>query len=421
MIKLRQSCEKKASAVACIYMIVLALCTIAGTCAPATFADGLLSGGGSRYSTIVNPAYLHREKHYGRLENSIRGLLVREFSNGRLAGNSEEIIATVNTDEHTPPIKFVNKVGPDVMVAAKIALRAVRLRYPDIQPGCIRISFSDQYTAVDGNSAGCACAVLILSLLENTRLDRNMAVTGAITADWRVRVIGGLAAKIPGAIADHLTGVVVPQSNSRNVCDVMLLNGPQTAWQIQIFSVRTLQQAMALMRRNKPRDIGYAMLLFSTLQPIFQKKGEAALRDPTVIQRLKQIAALAPDDLSAQYLLALAKGTEPTKLSIGASMYEAFAAIHFYNDYLWKTTLPKTPPFPIRDSLRRLNRLRSIASRQCLPLIEALTRFVQACGTWGGTANGAAHIVDRANDVERILDRMHSNQKTIYRMMHSGF
>ncbi|MGC8541564.1 MAG: hypothetical protein ACP5QA_13180 [Phycisphaerae bacterium] len=99
MIKLQQSCEKKASTVACIYMIVLALWTMVGTSPPAASADGILSGGGSRYSTIVNPAYLHREKHYGGLENSIRGLLVREFSNGRLAGNSEEIIATVNTDE----------------------------------------------------------------------------------------------------------------------------------------------------------------------------------------------------------------------------------------------------------------------------------------------------------------------------------
>jgi hypothetical protein len=421
MIRVRKSCGIKTLKRICFCVMILACgaTAVPFTCAAA--GDGVFAPGASRYSAIVNPAYLHREKFYGRMENSIRGLLVYQFSNGRLAGNSEEIIATVNPEQKTPPIKFVNKVGPDVMVAAKIALRAVRLRYPEIQPGCIRLSFSDQYTAVDGNSAGCAFAVLMLSLLENTRLDRSMAVTGAVTADWRIRAIGGLAAKIPGAISDHLTGVVVPQSNSRNVCDVMLLNGPQTAWQIQIFAARTLQQAMALMRRNKPRAISYAMLLFSTLQPTFAKEGKSALRDPAVIQRLKQIVALAPDDLSAQYLLELAKGTEPTKLSIGASMYEAFAAIHFYNDYLWKTTLPKTPPFPIRDSLRRLNRLRSIASVRCLPLIEALARFVRACGTWGGTANGAAHIVQRAQGVDRVLDRMHSNKQTIYRMMNSGF
>jgi hypothetical protein len=362
-------------------------------------------------------------KHFTRLENSIRGLLVTDMSNGRLAGNSEEIIATVDLNKHTPRIKFINKVGSDVQVATQIAMRAIKLRYPEIQPGRINLSFADQYDAVDGNSASCACAVLILSLLENTRLDRTMAITGAITADWHVRAIGGLEAKIHGAIEDHLTGVVVPQSNSRNVCDVMLLDGPQTAWKIQIFSVRTLQQAMAVMRRDKPRDVNYAMLLFETLQKKFRKKGLAELHDPATIERLKQITALAPNDLSAQYLLELAAGTQPKRLSIGATTYEAFADIEFYAPYLWKFPPPNVPLLgaPVRDSLRRLNRLAGIGSRRCVPLVEALHQFVRTCGQWAGMPNGLIHIARRRDTVMTALDRLNSNKQAIDSMMRSGF
>lgn len=423
MIKLQQSRGKKALAVAYFCTIVSALGTTSGTSAHAAASDGKLSGGGGRYSTIVNPAYVHREKHYIRLENSIRGLVVYDLGNGISTGSSEEIIATVNPDKHTPPIKFVNKVGSDVKTAARIALRAIKLRYPNIQPGCIRLSFSDQYLDADGNSAGCACAVLILSLLENTRLDRHMAITGAITADWRVRAIGGVEEKIHGAIEDHLTGVVLPQSNTGGICDIMLLDGPQTAWKIQIFTVRTLQQATALMRRDKPRDISYAMLLFSTLQPKFDHLGTAALHDPEVIERLKQIAALAPNDVSAQYLLALAAGKQPTKLSVGTSTYKAFDEISGYKNYLWNYPPPNIALLkaPIRDTLRRLTRLSEIASPRCVPLIEALRRFVRTCGNWAGMPSGINHIEARRNDVMTALDRMDSNKKAIDRLMRSGF
>lgn len=402
--------------------VMLAAFTITVACPPPPVVAADL-GGNDAYQSISNPAYQHRVKHFARLENSIRGLLVTDMSNGRLAGNSEEIIATVDPAKHSPRINFINNVGEDVQVATRIAYRAIKLRYPEIQPGRINFSFADQYDAVDGNSASCACAVLMLSLLENTHLDRTMAITGAITADWRVRAVGGLEAKIHGAITDHLTGVVVPQSNGRNVCDVMLLDGPQTAWRIQIFSVRTLQQAMAMMRRNKPRDISYAMLLFETLQKKFDRNGLGALHDPATIERLKQITSLAPNDLSAQYLLELAAGKQPKRLSIGATMYEAFAAIQFYSAYLWDDPPPNAPLLgsPIRDSLRRLNKLSEIGSLRCLPLVETLRRFVRTCGNWAGTPNGPIHIARRHNQVMAELDRLNGNKEDIDRMMRSGF
>ncbi len=403
--------------------IAIALVILASPSSRTTInADGI-AGSGDQYKLIVIPAYQNRQKHYGRLENSIRGLLVYKLADGRLAGISEELIASVDLRKPSPPILFVNQVGSDVRIAAKIAARAIRLRYPEIEPGCIRFSFSDQYQSVDGNSVGCALAVLMLSLLENTRLDRRMAITGAITGDWRVRAIGGLEAKIHGAIQDGLKAVVIPQANARNVSDVMLLDGPQTAWQIEIFSVRVLQQAMAMMRRNKPHDVSDAMLLFDSLKSRFRKQGVAAIENPAVIKRLKQITALAPNDLSAQYLLALSKGKAPAKLSIGASMYEAFADIQFYRDYLWKDPPPNTPLLhaPIRDSLRRLNRLERIVSPRCLSLVEALSRFVHTCGTWAGTPAGPEHIDARHNDVMTALDRLDSDKQAVDRMMRSGF
>ncbi len=404
-------------------IFVVALYAALGFPGLARAGDAALTGGSSRYNSIVRPAYQNRVKHYLRLENSIRGLVVYELGSGMSTGSSEEIIATVNTSKSSPPIKFVNKVGPDVMVAAHIALRAVRLRYPKLQPGCIRLSFSDQYLDADGNSAGCACAILILSLLENTRLDRQMAITGAITADWRVRAIGGVADKIHGAIEDHLTGVVLPQRNIGSISDMMILDGPQRAWKIQIFTVRTLQEAMALMQRNKPRDISYAMLLFSTLQPKFDRMGIGALRDPDVLSRLKQITALAPNDISAQYLLAVAAGKQLRKLSLATSEYKAFDIISGYKNYLWKFPPPAMALLkaPIRNTMRRLSRLSEIAAPRSVPLIEALRRFIRTCGNWAGSPPGVIHIEARRDAVMTALDRLNSNKRAIDRLLRNGF
>ncbi len=310
------------SHIAYLFLSIFAASWCAST-KPARAGDNLPKLSNGLYQMIIRPSYTHRQKKYERMENSIRGLLVYQMPNGRLVGKSEEIIATISSQKRPPSVSFVNQVGLDVLLASKIAMRAVKLRYPDLQARCVRFSFSNQYAIVDGNSIGCSLAILMLSLLENTRLDRKMAITGAVTSDWRVRAVGGLEAKIDGAIQDHLDAVVVPKANARSISDVMVLDGPQTAWKIEIFSATNLIQAMSMMRYSKPRDINYAMLLFDSLKRRFNKNGIAALKNPVIIKRLTDIVALAPNDLSARYLLTFSAGKERKKLSIGASLYEA--------------------------------------------------------------------------------------------------
>jgi hypothetical protein len=375
------------------------------------------------YQMIIRPSYTHRQKKYERMENSIRGLLVYQMPNGRLVGKSEEIIATISSQRRPASVSFVNQVGADVLLASKIAMRAVKLRYPDLQSRCVRFSFSNQYVIVDGNSIGCSLAILMLSLLENTRLDRKMAITGAVTSDWRVRAVGGLEAKIDGAIQDHLDAVVVPKANARSISDVMVLDGPQTAWQIEIFSTSNLIQAMSMMRYNKPRDVNYAMLLFDSLKRRFKKDGIEALKNPVVIKRLTDIVALAPNDLSSRYLLAFAAGKERKRLSIGASLYEVFADTQIYDDYLWNQPPPNTPLLKtdVLASLRQLGKLEKIISPKCLPLVEALRGFVRVCGSWAGTPMGSQHIYASRLGVLTALNRLGRDKKAIDRIMRSGF
>jgi ATP-dependent Lon protease len=72
----------------------------------------------------------------------------------------------------------------------------------------------------DGPSAGCAIATSIASLLTNTKVDSDLAMTGEITLTGQVLPIGGVKEKVLGAKRAGIKKILLPKRNEMDLDDV---------------------------------------------------------------------------------------------------------------------------------------------------------------------------------------------------------
>ena len=70
---------------------------------------------------------------------------------------------------------------------------------------------------IDGPSAGLAVTLAIWSALQNRPLRQDVAVTGEVSIQGRVKAVGGLFEKIYGAKQSGVKGVLIPRENEKDV------------------------------------------------------------------------------------------------------------------------------------------------------------------------------------------------------------
>ncbi len=317
----------------------------------------------AQFDAIERPQYLHRSKTFAREQATIKALVVHVGDDGRMVGLATDVIATAQdrpqrsadrlgegaTDvvvaepgsarSHTVRVheglELLGETGKEMRISLDEAMRAVRMRYPDWGGQWIEISFGDKYTPKDGGSAGAAFGVLMLSILEGIDLDPAVAVTGDVTVDWKIRKIGGVPAKLRGALLSKCDYALVPEDNSDSVSDADLLCGDDLLWDLQIFSISRLQDDLALVRRDRPANIRQAMDLFAELQKLPRARRRAMLRLESTRNKLRQILELAPNHLSAKILLERATSRRLPRLTASASLDELACDTFPCRDVLW--------------------------------------------------------------------------------------
>lgn len=89
---------------------------------------------------------------------------------------------------------------------------------------------------IDGPSAGCATTLAIYSALKKLPLRQNIAVTGEISIQGKVRPVGGIAEKIFGAKQAGVKTVLIPKENLADV--------PSGLQGIAVIPVETIQEAL---------------------------------------------------------------------------------------------------------------------------------------------------------------------------------
>jgi ATP-dependent Lon protease len=89
---------------------------------------------------------------------------------------------------------------------------------------------------IDGPSAGCATTLALYSALKKIPLKQNVAVTGEISIQGKVRPVGGIAEKIFGAKQAGVKTVLIPKENLADI--------PSSLQGITVIPVETIQEAL---------------------------------------------------------------------------------------------------------------------------------------------------------------------------------
>ncbi|MEZ5304959.1 MAG: S16 family serine protease [Verrucomicrobiales bacterium] len=218
-------------------------------------------------------------------------------------------------------VTFNQEVGDLMGTALHEVEKFHRVRHDGWPKGQeVEIAFENKYSGKDGPSAAVACALMIESLISGVELDQSFAVTGDMNADGSVQPVGGISAKIRGASAKECDVVAVPDDNKTLVADAYIMEGPEAVNKIQIFSIKTFEEALALGRKDRDEKLTGAIEKFAKVQKVVNDKGVGTLKHPQVQAVLKEVVQAAPNHLSAKLLLLHGIGRGPDKLSLAGSL-----------------------------------------------------------------------------------------------------
>ena len=297
------------------------------------------------------------------------------------------------TKEAPDPIsaKLMTTVGKDMETCFEEGRRYVEKQPRDWEKQfSIRLSFEDKFTPKDGGSAGTGFTVAMLAAIENVALDPELAVTGDVTVDGSVQPVGGVVEKLRGAIVEKCKVAMIPERNAHDVADMALLDGPSPLWEMQIFSIKTIEQALSVARVDRDEKTKAAIEKFNALRARLPAVVTPNyLRSPIVQSELKEVLQLAPNHLSAQNLLNAAENQLPKELSLNRSVDEIIAASYLFVQSVISPSEHKhsdseekgITTFPEREfgvCMKKLNNLTPILDRRSIELKSACISYASA-------------------------------------------
>jgi len=265
-------------------------------------------------------------KKLTKMQSKVKGLLVQSLEASNYAGKASQMNTAAEKIGSTREmqISFNQPVGKDMGIALTKVIKYLRLQHESLPTGYkVDISFEEQYIPKDGPSAAVACALMINSLIEGGDIDPNIAVTGDMNADGTVQPVGGITGKLRGAVKGGCDVIAIPESNSRVISDLLIINGISALTNIQIFSLKTFDDAwkLAAVHEKREPEIKESIELFSEILKVLNRPGgENLLRNEHVRTRLKKCLELTPNHLNAKILLVASMGRTPTKLSLLGSL-----------------------------------------------------------------------------------------------------
>jgi ATP-dependent Lon protease len=144
-------------------------------------------------------------------------------------------------------LTITGQLGEVMRESAQTALSYVRARAEDLR---IAPDFYERHdlhlhipsgaVAKDGPSAGIALAVAIVSLLTDTPVSGDVAMTGEITLRGRVLPVGGIKEKVLAARRAGVHKVVLPAQNRRDLDDVQ----PEILQDLKLIFVDTMDEVL---------------------------------------------------------------------------------------------------------------------------------------------------------------------------------
>ena len=349
-------------------------------------------------------------------QSRIRGLAVREMPTGARTGSVIDMIVTAHDAlaREEVGITTAQPVGESMRAGLQEAGRTLKLRHPAFGVGQhLVVSFADDSGAKDGPSGDAAFTLLLFSLYHPLRLAADCAITGDITVDGRVRAVGAVPAKIHAALEGGCRIVAVPKENAAEVSDVSFLYDANTFWKIQVFTVDTLDEALAVMREDRPADLQRAIDLFAAVERRIAPDTpclSAAHLD--LVPSLREVLRLAPGHASAAAMLKALEGRSFVSMSLPVSWDEVRRITQATLDAAPRPGRAGLDQAVIAGGISRLEALRPQldyrVSELCAAALASL-RSLQNLDPANPTSSGYTEY-RRSMDALREVDRrMHGN------------
>ena len=197
---------------------------------------------------------------------------------------------------------------------------------------------------------------------------------------------------------------------------------------LQVIGVSDLDSASAVAREDRKGDLKQAMEQYAQVEELLEKNPDA-VRYRGVRDRLAPIVALAPNHLSAKFLLAMSQEKTPRRLSKEATEYYLAAAIRTalpaIDSKRKLTDTPAIAPEAVKEALKSFDRLHRVGDPALVPLCDAWRDFIRVFGaTTAGSSvagNSTAQVLQsKSQGIELIGTRVNVTREVLEKALREG-
>ncbi len=118
-----------------------------------------------------------------------------------------------------------------------------------VKDNSVYVQFVQTHGGVDGDSASIAIATCIVSALKKIPIKQDFAMTGSLSIRGEVLPIGGVSAKVEGAMQSGIKNIIIPKSNMQDLVLTDEINS-----KVKIYPVENFPQVLDLILDWKPKD-----------------------------------------------------------------------------------------------------------------------------------------------------------------------
>ncbi len=314
------------------------------------------------------------------LQSQVKGLLVITLPNGSHAGTATQMNATAVPLNYPSgfTLRFNQNVGPLMKGASDEVSKFMQVRHAGSLPKgyAIEFGFADKHSLKDGPSAAVACSLMANAIISGKNLDQKFAVTGDMTATGEVRPVGGVGAKIKGALRKDCTVFAVPKANTKAISDLFITDGLEAISKIQIISVGTFDEALQIGAAKKSAEVEAALSEFAQVQKAISNNKKNA-GHPKVVAKLRAILKAIPGHESARIIALYGQNRAPSKLSLGGSLKAIESGAEEFAKLLSVGNIRSTQGFddPLRDTISNLNRIEKNIDQRTKGLLRAYIKL----------------------------------------------
>jgi len=322
--------------------------------------------------------------------NVIKGLVVTTSGAAQVGGVSRILLTYRGGGRGAVGLeaRMIRETAMQINTSADEAIRywsRYRKSAPSVT-GMLEISFEDKFSQKDGPSAGAAYAVLLRSFTDPFPIDPDFALTGDVSVEGRILRVGGVFAKVRGAVTGGISRVGIPAESEMDLADSLVMNGGTMMAEIEVLAMETVDDAIAVARADRDEKSKKASTDFAALKLLVAKKLKGGTDDLVTesIQKLTtSILESNPRHLSAKVIDLWNRNRLPKTLTLAGSLDLAHEVLVGYLMVIRKGNAPRFADIEYETKTTNIipavDRLKSILPKLHLDAKRPGDKLEQCC------------------------------------------